>query len=63
MQRFYLDCDSSSHWYIIPVNKQEDWDIWNNLDSDDELAWDAPDWAIPVNGSLTLVTFENPKIG
>ena len=60
MRRFYLTTDENSHWYIVPVDKQEEWDDWCN--SDDESSWDAPEWAQPVNGSPTLVTFENPEI-
>lgn len=60
--RFYLTQDNDSHWYVVPVERQQEWDDWCAIDPDDERAWDAPDFAQQVGGSYTLVTFENPVI-
>jgi hypothetical protein len=61
-ERYFLDQDNSSHWYVVPVARQEEWDAWCNLDEDDERAWEVPSWARPVNGSHQRVKFENPVI-
>lgn len=58
--RFYLDQDDSSHWYLIPLAQREAWEAWLQLDG--EEAWEAPPWAVAVNGSPTLVTFTDPKV-
>lgn len=57
-ERYFLSRDSSSHWYVVPVSKLEEWETWCNLDEDDERAWDVPKWAQKVGGSPSLVTFE-----
>lgn len=57
-ERYFLGSDNSGHWYVVPVSKTDEWDMWNNLDEDDEAAWEAPEWAKRVGGSPTLVTFE-----
>lgn len=58
--RFFLDRDSSGHWYLIPAANREDWDFWSNLDEDDERSWDPPDFARRIAGSPSWVTFESP---
>lgn len=60
--RFILTQDNDSHWYVVPVDKMAEWDAWLEIDADDERAWDAPDFARPVGGAPSLVTFENPVI-
>ena len=60
--RYFLDQDQSSHWYIVPLDRQEEWREWCNLDEDDEAAWDEPDYVQRIGGSPALVTFENPRI-
>ena len=61
MQRYFLSQDNSSHWYIIPVDKQSAWEAWTGLDEDDEKSWTAPEWAIALSGSPSLVTFTDPQ--
>ena len=61
-ERYFLSQDQSSHWYVVPVLKQEEWEEWNNLSENDPKSWDAPEWAIRVGGSYTLVTFTDFKI-
>jgi hypothetical protein len=60
--KFYLSQDNDCHWYIIPLEKQQEWSKWCNLDSEDENSWEPPDFAIPINGNPSSVIFENPVI-
>ena len=55
--KYFLSSDDSGHQYAIPVKDSEEWEYWLDLPSDDPMSWDAPDFAIPVEGTLT---FENP---
>jgi hypothetical protein len=61
-ERYFLSQDQSSHWYVVPVSKQEEWEEWNDLHEDDPKSWDAPEWATPVGGSYVLVTFTDFEI-
>ncbi len=58
-KRYILSQDNDCHWYVIPVLKLSAWDAWLNIPSDDERSWVPPDFADPVGGSPSLVTFEN----
>ena len=29
--RFFLDQDQSSHWYIVPLSRKSEWDEWCEL--------------------------------
>lgn len=62
-ERYFLDQDQSSHWYVVPLSRQEEWQAWCNLDEDDEASWDEPEYAVRVGGAYTLVTFTDPKVG
>ncbi len=59
--RFCLVTDNDCHWFIIPADKRDEWNEWCDIDSDDERAWDAPDFARDLGGSPSSVTFENPR--
>ena len=61
-ERFFLAQDNSSHWYVIPVSKRDEWSAWLDLDGDDERAWDVPEWALRTYGAPSLVIFEAPNI-
>lgn len=61
-ERYFLDQDQDCHWYVIPVSHRVDWLNWNSQDPNDERYWTPPDFAKPLGGSHTLVTFENPVI-
>jgi hypothetical protein len=63
MKRYFLDQDSSGHWYIVPVDDLDAWEEWTMLSEDDEQSWDPPPFAQRVGGAHTLVTFTDPKIG
>lgn len=61
MKRYFLDRDSSSHWYLVPEENRAEWQAWTELDEDDERAWDAPEFAERINSSPSSVTFEKPR--
>lgn len=61
-ERFFLAQDNSSHWYVVPCSKSDEWEAWTALDEDDEASWVHPEWASQVGGSPSLVTFENPEV-
>ena len=56
---YILTQDEDCHWYIIPVDKQVDW---NKFIETDSLIYDIPEYAKPVGGSPTLVKFEKWRI-
>lgn len=58
-EKYFIDKDQSSHYYIIPLSKKEDWKKFNQLDEDDPKSWELPDYAIPVGGCISRVTFSN----
>ena len=57
-EEYFLDQDQSSHWYLVPCNKEQDWNEWVDLDEDDERAWEAPDYAIELGGGPQLIVIE-----
>jgi hypothetical protein len=59
-ERFFLDQDSSCHWYLVPVACRDQWETWCELNEDDERSWDPPAFARRLAGSPSWVTFENP---
>lgn len=61
IQRFMLVQDDDCHWYMIPADKQVEWNEFRNIPSDDERSWDVPLWAEQID-SYRDVTFENPII-
>lgn len=59
-ERYCLTRDNDCHWYVIPAARQQEWSEW--LDSP-EYEDGEPEWAKPVGGSPSLVTFVDPEIG
>lgn len=59
-ERYFMSMDGSGHWYVIPVARQHEWEEWTDIPEDDERAWEAPDFAKPVGGAPSCVTFSNP---
>lgn len=57
---YFLGCDNSSHWYVIPARCEREWDDFVNIPEDDERSWSPPIWAIPIGGSPSLVKFKHP---
>ncbi len=63
MQRYFLNTDNDTHWYIIPADKREEWENWCDLPEDDENSWNVPEWAEALGGGPNQVEFENPTLG
>jgi hypothetical protein len=59
---YRLAQDNDAHWYVIPVDKTEEFNAWCALDDEDENGWVAPYYTIPVCGSYSLVEFSQFKI-
>jgi len=57
---YILIQDNDCHWYVIPVDKKNEWFKWE--ESDDYELGVIPDWAKEVNGSPTLVKFKEYRI-
>lgn len=49
-------------WYVVPVDRSEEWEDWLALDSDDQRSWEPPAWAHVVGGSPSVVSFENWRL-
>ena len=60
MGRFFFDTDNDSHWFLVPLERKDEWDAWCSLDEDDENAWDAPEWARPLGGDPSRISFVDP---
>lgn len=52
--RHYLTRDNDAHWYVVPVERSEEWEDWLALDSDDQRSWETPAWAKRVDSPSTL---------
>lgn len=50
---YILVQDDSCYWYVIPSDREDDWDDW--LISDEIELGCVPDYAISINGSLRRV--------
>ena len=61
-ESYFLSQDNDSHWYVIPSEKEEDWNDFLDIDEDDEASWDIPDWADAIGGSPSLVRFPNYRV-
>jgi hypothetical protein len=59
-ERYFEGTDNSSHHYIVPVSKRNEWRAWADLPEDDEAGWEAPEWATRIDGGT--LTFAQPKI-
>lgn len=60
--RYFLAQDNDCHWYVVPCENAEEWDVWCNLPVDDPRSDGPPRFAVMVGGSPRLVTFNNPEI-
>lgn len=60
-KRYFLDTDDSGNWYIVPVERREDFESWQNQDWQHDLSdFQPPDYAEQINGTFNYVTFTNP---
>ena len=60
-ERFFLDRDGDSHWYLVPEKNRAEWEAWFNLPEDDEDSWEAPAFAQRIGRGAATVTFTNPE--
>lgn len=61
-RRFFLDQDNDGHWFVVPVSKYVRWEEWLSLDSEDERAWDVPEYITPIDGGPQGVCFPSYEI-
>lgn len=59
-KEYFLDRDNEGHWYIIPSDKEKEWNKW--FSSEDYNDGIIPNYVIEVGGSHTLVRFKCPRI-
>lgn len=60
-EKYYTeDTDQSSHHYLIPEDKLEEWGKFKEIPEDDERCWDVPEWAERIDGGRLF--FTNPII-
>lgn len=59
---FYLVSDDDGHWYVIPSSKEGAWREWRDIPSDDERAWEPPEFAEYINGPPSNVKFTGYRI-
>lgn len=62
IKKYYLEQDNSSHWYVIPVDKENEWGKWCEIPEEDEKSWEIPTFAESVGGSPSLVLFTNYEL-
>lgn len=56
--KYCLVTDSDGHWYVIPIDRQNEWSKWNECNDYTPL----PKFADGVGGSPSLVEFEKYEI-
>jgi hypothetical protein len=59
-RRYVLAQDGSSQWYVVPLEKLDDFNKWASLDEEKEAAWTPPSYAKAIRGSPRLVSFLDP---
>lgn len=59
---YFLTQDNDAHWYVVPVEREREWNEWCDIPPDDERSWDAPEWAHRVGGAPCLVHFKEWEI-
>lgn len=57
-RRYSLLQDDDCHWYVVPVDKIEEFVAWVETFVEDE----RPEGVLEIGGGTSLVTFENPTI-
>jgi hypothetical protein len=60
--RYFLAKDNDSHWYVVPCDRQAEWDAWCTIVDGDERGWTPPDFVQRVGGAPSRVTFTDPRI-
>jgi len=57
--RYFLTSDGDCRYYIVPLDKEEDWNEWLELIEDGEYH-QVPDFAEKIEGGI--LSFENPAM-
>lgn len=52
--------DGEGHYYLVPITKKPDFQIWLDLTDSAELAYRLPSWAKQIDGVHKL-TFSDPR--
>ena len=55
--KFFLGRDGDCHWFIVPVERREEWEKWANIPEDDPSGWDIPDFVQEIGGSPSMIEF------
>lgn len=62
-QRYSLVTDDSCHWYMIPSNMREAWDVWMADESDDGPAGGCePEWAERLAKGVSFYSFTDLQL-
>jgi hypothetical protein len=59
-ERYFIDTDSDSHRYLVPLKHRSEWLEWRDLPADDPRSWDEPKFAERIDGYQ--YSFENPEV-
>lgn len=59
-KKYFLDQDQSSHWYLVDNHFREQWNTFKNLDEDNPLCWNTPEYASMIGCHPNKIIFENP---
>ena len=57
-ERYFIGCDNSGHEYYVPVRFRDEFNAWSSLPEDDEDGWEAPAFAMRIDGHFT---FTDPR--
>ena len=53
--QYFLSQDQSSHWYVVPISRKDEWNDWVDLDEDDEAGWEVPEYAISAGNPSSVI--------
>jgi hypothetical protein len=53
--------DDSFHHYVIPLDKEDDWEKFMEIPEDDPSSWDVPEYAELIDGGRLI--FKEYRIG
>lgn len=60
-QEYMEVTDNSSHHYVIPYDKREEWEAFCAIPEDDESSWEVPAFAERIDGGRLV--FKAWRIG
>jgi hypothetical protein len=61
--RYFFDQDESSHWYMVPLELKEQWDVFtvNDLDDEDVDRFNEIFGEYMTGGGITDISFSDPQ--